>query len=346
MKKIITYLVVLTTVLTCFDALAVIQGKNFAKMHVDRNGNVGNVELVRQIDRVLDQQALDLCKSLTNLDSRYWGKEIVVPITFDGLCENGNTTLTRDHILLDEATIIGDRLIFYDDSGEIFLAGNCSMPRFPGGDQAMREYLMEKVHYPDNVDCDTIQGTVVAKFYVNEIGKVTDVIIKKSLNYHLDREVVNLCLSFPNFIPAKDVKGNPKGEWLTLPISFGKSDFNDFKKGEFSNDDVEIYSVASQPPEFPGGVAKLLTFINQNLQYPSICGDSQIQGKVILRFVVKANGEIGEVEVIRSVYTALDREAIRVARLLPPFIPARNALGENVDCWYILPISFKVAAAD
>lgn len=229
------------------------------------------------------------------------------------------------------------------DSCEIFLAGNCSMPRFPGGDQAMREYLMDKVHYPDNVDCDTIQGTVVVKFYVNKIGKVTDVIIKKSLHYYFDSQVVKLCLSFPDFIPAKDVNGANKGEWLTLPISFGKSDFDGFKKRELANDDIEIYSVASQPPAFPGGDAQLFKFISQNLQYPSICNDAQIQGKVILRLVVKANGEIGEVEVIRSVDPSLDREAIRVARLLPTFIPARNALGENVDCWYILPVIFKVA---
>ena len=345
MKKIITYLVVLTMVLTCFDALALIQGKNYAKISIDSNGYVSNVELVRQIDRDLDEQALDLCESLTNLDSKYWGKEIVVSITFDGLCENGNTTLTRDHILLDEATIIGDRLIFYDGSGEIFLVGNCSMPRFPGGDQAMREYLMEKVHYPDNVDCDSIQGTVIAKFYINEIGKVTDVIIKKSLHYYIDSEVVRLCLSFPDFIPAKDIKGNPKGEWMTLPISFGKSDFDDFKIKELSNDEVEIYSVASQPPAFPGGDAQILKFFLQNFQYPRIYEDAQIQGKVILRFVVKANGEIGEVEVIRSVDLPLDREAIRVARLLPNFIPARNALGENVDCWYILPICIKATAS-
>ena len=79
-------------VLICFNATAVIQGKNHAIISVDRNGNVSKVELVRQIDRDLDQQALDLCKSLTNFDSKYWGKEIVVPITFDGLCEHGNTT--------------------------------------------------------------------------------------------------------------------------------------------------------------------------------------------------------------------------------------------------------------
>ena len=338
MKKIFTYLVVLTTVLTSFDALALIQGKNYAKMSIDSNGNVSNVELVRQIDRDLDEQALDLCKCLTNIDSIYWGKDILVPITYDGLCESGNTTLTRDHILLDEATIIGDRLIYYDDSGEIFLAGNCSMPTFPGGEPALFEYIKENLDYPDNVDWDTIQGTVVAKFYVNEIGKVTDVIIKKSLHYYFDREVVNLCLSFPDFIPAKDIKGNPKGEWMTLPISFGKSDFDDF-----SNEEVEIYSVASQPPAFPGGDEQLFKFIFQNLQYPSICGDAQIQGKVIMRFVVKANGEIGKVEVIRSVDSVLDREAIRVVKMLPSFVPARNAKGENVDCWYILPINFKLA---
>ncbi len=240
MSKKKLFLIIIVTVLTCFNASALIQGKNYVKMHVDEKGNVSNVELVRQIEQFLDQQSLDLCKSLINLDSKYWGKEIVVPITYDGLCPDGDMTITRDRILLDEAKVIGDRLIFYDDSGEIYLTGSCSLPRFPGGDQAMREYLMENVHYPDNVDCDTIQGTVVVKFYVNEIGKVTDVIVKKLLNYYFDREAVNLCLGFPDFVPAKDVHGANKGEWLTLPISFGKSDFNDFKIRELSNDKVEI----------------------------------------------------------------------------------------------------------
>ena len=120
--------------------------------------------------------------------------------------------------------------------------------------------------------------------------------------------------------------------------------FDDFKIKELSNDEVEIYSVAFHPPTFPGGDAQILKFFLQNFQYPKIYEDAQIQGKVILRFVVKANGEIGKVEIIRSVDPPFDREAIRVARLLPTFIPARNALGENVDCWYILPICIKATA--
>lgn len=118
-------------ILTALNVSGVIQGKNYVILHVDNNGNINNVELVRHIDRDLDRQTLDLSKSLTNLDSKYWGKDIVVPVTYDGMCENGNTTLTRDRILLDNARVIGDRVIYYDDSGEIYFVGSCSMPTFP-----------------------------------------------------------------------------------------------------------------------------------------------------------------------------------------------------------------------
>lgn len=104
----------------------------------------------------------------------------------------------------------------------------------------------------------------------------------------------------------------------------------------------EIYKSAAHMPSFPGGDAALMSFINKNINYPQVAIDNGIQGKVIVQFVVEKNGDIGEVKVARGVDKNLDREAIRVCKMLPSFYPGRNALGDPVRVWYTLPVTFKL----
>lgn len=95
-------------------------------------------------------------------------------------------------------------------------------------------------------------------------------------------------------------------------------------------------------PSFPGGNAAMMRYINANLHYPQMAQDNNIQGKVVVQFVVEKDGSVGEVKVARSVDKELDAEAIRVCKLLPKFSPGRNANGDAVNVWYTLPITFKL----
>lgn len=95
-------------------------------------------------------------------------------------------------------------------------------------------------------------------------------------------------------------------------------------------------------PHFPGGDGALMRFINENLKYPPEALKNKIEGKVIIQFVVTKTGKVGQVRVARAVYSDLDREAIRLCKMLPDFTPGRNALGEPVSVWYTLPVSFKL----
>ena len=95
-------------------------------------------------------------------------------------------------------------------------------------------------------------------------------------------------------------------------------------------------------PSFPGGDAVLMDFISKNIKYPH---ETCAQGKVIVQFVVKKNGKVGDVRVARGVDPYLDKEAVRVCKLLPNFSPGRNAVGDPVNVWYTLPITFKVLGA-
>ena len=108
-----------------------------------------------------------------------------------------------------------------------------------------------------------------------------------------------------------------------------------------SNENEKLYITYEQNPRFPGGDKALLDFINKNLKYPESAIKAEIQGKVMLRFVVTKTGEVEKVQIIRSLQPDCDKEAIRVVKTLPKFIPGTYS-GKPVDVWYNLPVTFKL----
>ncbi len=103
----------------------------------------------------------------------------------------------------------------------------------------------------------------------------------------------------------------------------------------------EIYDEVDEMPQFPGGLDGLMEFLNTNVTYPPIAAEQNIEGTVVVRFVVEKDGSIGGVRILRSVDINLDYEAIRVCKHLPKFIPGRKD-GQVVRVWYALPIKFKL----
>ena len=103
----------------------------------------------------------------------------------------------------------------------------------------------------------------------------------------------------------------------------------------------EIFKSVEQPPQFPGGDAALMKYLSSHIQYPTMAQENNIQGKVVVQFVVEKDGHVGDVKVVRSVDKDLDREAVRVCKSLPKFTPGRQN-GQAVRVWYTLPVNFKL----
>lgn len=112
----------------------------------------------------------------------------------------------------------------------------------------------------------------------------------------------------------------------------------------------EVFTSAARMPSFPGGDAALMAYINRNMKYPQNARDNNIQGKVIVQFVVKKDGTVGDVKVVRGVDKELDAEAVRIVKTIgvpnmigetTKFSPGRNAVGDPIDVWYTLPVTFK-----
>ena len=94
-------------------------------------------------------------------------------------------------------------------------------------------------------------------------------------------------------------------------------------------------------PQFPGGLAELMKFLGQNVRYPEEAHKNNIQGRVIVTFIVEKDGSISEAHVAKSVDPLLDAEALRVVNSMPNWIPGRQN-GEPVRVKYTVPITFKL----
>lgn len=110
---------------------------------------------------------------------------------------------------------------------------------------------------------------------------------------------------------------------------------------DMTGDYEEVFLSVDKMPVFPGGEAALMTYVRDEISYPDDAADKNIQGRVIVQFVVDTLGQVGDVKVVRSVDDALDREAVRVVKTLPSFTPGIRK-GKPVNVWYTLPVNFKL----
>lgn len=137
-------------------------------------------------------------------------------------------------------------------------------------------------------------------------------------------------------IGAIDVKGNDDkgGEVLKLKEAVAQPE----PKPEVEN---KVFDVVEQMPSFPGGPSALMKYLSENVRYPVVAQENGVQGRVVVSFVVEKDGHITDVKVVRSVDPSLDKEAARVVKSMPSWIPGKQN-GSAVRVKYNVPVSFKL----
>lgn len=103
----------------------------------------------------------------------------------------------------------------------------------------------------------------------------------------------------------------------------------------------EIFVAVEQMAEFPGGQAALMKWLSQNIRYPEAAQQNDIQGRVVVKFVVEKDGSIGQATIAKGVDKDLDREALRVVKKMPKWQPGKNN-GVAVRSYFNLPVTFKL----
>lgn len=137
-------------------------------------------------------------------------------------------------------------------------------------------------------------------------------------------------------IGAIDVKGNDDkgGEVLKLKEAVAQPE----PKPEVEN---KVFDIVEQMPSFPGGPSALMKYLSENVRYPVVAQENGVQGRVVVSFVVEKDGHITDVKVVRSVDPSLDKEAARVVKSMPSWIPGKQN-GSAVRVKYNVPVSFKL----
>lgn len=103
-----------------------------------------------------------------------------------------------------------------------------------------------------------------------------------------------------------------------------------------------VYTAVEQMPRYPGGEAEMMRFIGEHVIYPKEAMDADEEGRVVVKFVIDAEGKVTDPVVMRGVSPSLDAEALRVVGEMPRWEPGR-ANGEAVSTQYVLPVAFKLS---
>ena len=201
-------------------------------------------------------------------------------------------------------------------------------PQFIGGLDALQNYLISNIKYPEASLKNKEEGKVLVEFVVDADGSIGDVAVAQSSGYALlDAEAVRVVSSMSKWTPGvyKGVNVNTK---FNQPVVF--------KLPVSTTEEVDVQ------PEYPGGMDALLKFISDNLNYPSDCKKAKIEGRAIVEFIVAADGKVCNAAIMQSANNAsLDAEALRVVGLLPQWKPGEKD-GKAVDVRFYLPVAFRL----
>ena len=122
---------------------------------------------------------------------------------------------------LEEAATQGDiaiGAIDYDKPEKPFDVVE-QMPEFPGGQEALMQFLRQEVKYPKEAEEKGLQGRVVVRYIIEKDGSISEVEIAKSVNEYLDAEAIRVVNAMPKWKPGKQ-NGEPVRVKFTLPVTF------------------------------------------------------------------------------------------------------------------------------
>ena len=177
---------------------------------------------------------------------------------------------------------------------------------------------------------------IIAPEEVANQQQLTDLLIVDDKDIEEDKQVKN----------QQDVLENEAAVG-SVDITEGTNDLNKIAIKEEViaapkvDDEPVSIAMVEQKPEFPGGEAEMYKWLSNNIVYPSAASEEGVQGRVVVEFVVGKDGSITNVRVVRPRHPALDKEALRVVKAMPKWMPGRNN-GQPVKVTYTLPVTFKL----
>ena len=142
----------------------------------------------------------------------------------------------------------------------------------------------------------------------------------------------------PYIAPVEETDKREEAERARLQAELAA----ELRKEVEAEDPNKIYDNVEVMPEYPGGHVALMRYIAQNVEYPQVAQENGTQGKVVVQFVVDTDGSIINAHVLTSVDPYLDKEALRVIKSMPRWIPGKQK-GKPVRVKYTVPVNFRLS---
>lgn len=149
-----------------------------------------------------------------------------------------------------------------------------------------------------------------------------------------------LLIAFPDYKPKEIAVGDIQQE-MKIKLDPEQTPAVSVTPDGKTSIEEEVFTVVEEQPEFPGGTKALLNYLSKNIKYPTIAQENGIQGRVVLSFIVRKDGSVSDIEIVRGVDPVLDQEAVRVVEAMPKWKPGKQK-GVVVNVKYVLPVMFRL----
>lgn len=185
-----------------------IHGRVICGFVVNKDGSISDIKVLRGIDPLLDAEAMRVVGQMpTWQPGTQRGKAVAVKYTIPIAFSTG-----------EEEKPSGSDVASQKDRNDVFRVVEV-MPRFPGGDNALIEFLSKNIHYPKEEQAAGVKGRVIVKFIVEKDGSITNTEILRGVSPAIDAEAIRLIGTMPQWQPGTQ-RGNAVRVLYTVPITF------------------------------------------------------------------------------------------------------------------------------
>lgn len=178
-----------------------------------------------------------------------------------------------------------------------------------------------------------LAAIAVVAFASPEVAEVENEVVAESqqLVQAVEQQVTGQAVTAAT--PAADVA-------MSVAASAGEAAMPETAPADTARSE-KTYDVVETMPEFSGGTGEMMKYLMKSIRYPEEMMKQNVQGRVIVTFVVRKNGEIVDAKVVKSVHPQLDAEALRIINGMPNWTPGMQN-GKPVNVKFALPVSFKL----
>jgi len=294
-----------------------IAGRVIIRFIIDSTGEVSNVNVSKSVHPALDSESVRVVKMLPRWQpGEQAGKKVSVfyslPISFK-LQQTVRMALVKPRN--------GERI--------------AAITRIPAPDYNLDSLIKDQMHYDGKEKELGIAGKVTIKCQLDEKGNISKPEVYRSVYPALDDEALRVVALLPSWKPAY-IDDEPVAVYQLIDVEF--KDEKTLANNSTGKPEAPLFFYVERMPEPTVNVAE---YLQRNLKYPREARDYDVQGRVIVKFVVDEEGHVIGVHTPEPRHFALDREARRVVREMPSWRPGIQD-GKPVKVFYTLPISFRL----